>query len=413
MNATLFRQKKIFPRHVTEKLSNLRLDYKEKNAQIDQSRREGSKHLKAAVVLLLNFKKTNGHAEYVFQLIKRSRKVAQGGDISCPGGMLQPRQDFLLSALLAKGLLPLIGGKLIGKTWREDGDTPALIRLFLTTALREAWEEIGLNPYGKPDFEGYTIRRYRFTPETEEITEFLIDWFEPKGEKPVSGYPLVMNSPITGGGMQLENIFSRHFADHGMAVCLVHRPERYDREPKRLDQSGYWWRMMTRQSRIAYHWALQRGEIDPARTASFGISNGGFRNTFFAAAEPNVKAHIICLAGGDLVGMLCDSDFFAEPREEIMKTRGWDETQLRAWLETVVNLETTDYAPYTDPDSVLMICARLDRIVPYRNGLRLWEAFGRPEFIALPFGHYSSAYFIPYIKRVSLEFIQKRFESVR
>jgi len=274
-------------------------------------------------------------------------------------------------------------------------------------------EEVGLNPYRKPDFEGYTIRRYRFTPETEEITEFLIDWFEPKGEKPFSGYPLVMNSPITGGGMQLENIFSRHFADHGMAVCLVHRPERYDREPKQLDQSGYWWRMMTRQSRIACRWALQRGEIDPARIASFGISNGGFRNTFFAAAEPNVKAHIICLAGGDLVGMLCDSDFFAEPREEIMKTRGWDETQLRAWLETVVDLETTDYAPYTDPDSVLMICARLDRIVPYRNGLRLWEAFGRPEFIALPFGHYSSAYFIPYIKRVSLEFIQKRFESVR
>ena len=197
MNATLFRQKKIFPRHVTEKLSNLRLDYKEKNAQIDQSRREGSKHLKAAVVLLLNFKKTNGHAEYVFQLIKRSRKVAQGGDISCPGGMLQPRQDFLLSALLAKGLLPLIGGKLIGKTWREDGDTPALIRLFLTTALREAWEEIGLNPlntkflgalpsysltmFARTIFPLVCLTRrpftYRLSSEVEKILEIPVSFF--------------------------------------------------------------------------------------------------------------------------------------------------------------------------------------------------------------------------------------------
>ncbi|HPO10487.1 MAG TPA: hypothetical protein PLZ55_17560 [bacterium] len=335
-----------------------------------------------------------------------------------------PRRLLRWFVLLIYGVLGLIGTVLLicliyvlfflhysqrtPREWQRKSGIPEEFAIPETCPV----EEIGLNPYRKPDFEGYTIHRYRFTPETEEITEFLIDWFEPKGEKPSTGYPLVMNSPITGGGMQLENIFSRHFADQGMAVCLVHRPERYDREPKQLDQSGYWWRMMARQSRIAYRWALQRGEIDPARTASFGISNGGFRNTFFAAAEPNVRAHVICLAGGDLAGMLLVSDFFVETREEKMKNEGMDEEQLRAWLETVVDLETTDFAPYTDPDSVLMICARLDRIVPYRNGLLLWEAFGRPEFIALPFGHYSSAYFIPYIKRASLEFIQRRFESV-
>lgn len=146
MDETLFRQKKLFPRYVMDKMSTVRVDYKEKNAVIDQSRREGSNHLKAAVVLLLNYKKQNGHSEYVFQLIKRSQKVTQGGDIGCPGGMLQPRQDKLLSSLLKKGFLPLMGGRVIRKIQKEDTETSSLIGLFLTTALREAWEEIGLNP---------------------------------------------------------------------------------------------------------------------------------------------------------------------------------------------------------------------------------------------------------------------------
>ncbi|MFH1743529.1 MAG: hypothetical protein ABIH23_31380 [bacterium] len=273
-------------------------------------------------------------------------------------------------------------------------------------------EKVETNPYTKPDFAGYSIHRYHFTPDNEEISDFFIDWFDPKGKKPEQGYPLVMNAPITGGGMELENIFSRHFADHGMAVCLVHRPKEYDRQPVRMERSGYWWRMMTRQSRIAYHWALQREEIDPDRTASFGISNGGFRHTFFAATEPDVRAHVICLAGGDLVNMLCVSDFFVEAREQFMKERGFDAKALRAWLETTIDLEPTDYAPYVDPASVLMFCARLDRIVPYKNGLRLWEAFGRPAMIAVPLGHYSSAFAIPYIKYAALDFIRGRFDAV-
>ena len=273
-------------------------------------------------------------------------------------------------------------------------------------------EEVELNPYKKPAYEGYRIHRFLFTPDDEAIIEFYIDWFEPKKERPKSGYPLVMNSPITGGGMDLENIFSRYFADHGMAVCLVHRPKAYDREKMRLDRGSYWWRMMTRQSRIAYRWAIQREEIDSSRTASFGISNGGFRNTFFAAAEPGITAHIVCLAGADLVSMYCVSDFLVAARERAIQEHGFDEEGLREWLKTVIDLEPADYAPYTDPSSVLMICARFDRIVPYKNGLVLWEAFGRPAMVAVPFGHYSSAYAIPYIKWKSLQFMRQRFQTV-
>ena len=272
-------------------------------------------------------------------------------------------------------------------------------------------ESVGANPYKGADFEGYTVHRYRFEPETDEITEFFVDWFEPIGEQPDPGYPLLMNSPITGGGMEIENIFSRYFADRGIAVCLVHRPKAYDREAMRLDKAGFWWRMMARQSRIAYHWALAREGIDAQRTASFGISNGGFRNTFFAACEPNVKAHVLCLAGGDLPEMFAVSDFVVRARQHEMQERGLDEAAFRDWLREVVDLEPMDYAAYVDPASVLMICARFDTTVPYKNGLKLREALGRPEFVALPAGHYTSAFAIPYIKRAALGFMRQRFEA--
>jgi 8-oxo-dGTP pyrophosphatase MutT (NUDIX family) len=146
MDLSLFQQKDILPRLIMDRLAGVAIDYKEINRQIDQSRQEGSSHLKAAVVLLLNFRKRNGQSEYIFQLIKRSGKVSQGGDISCPGGMLQPRQDNFLTYILKTGILPAIYDKYASRTQKVDSETAELINLFLTNALREAWEEIGLNP---------------------------------------------------------------------------------------------------------------------------------------------------------------------------------------------------------------------------------------------------------------------------
>jgi 8-oxo-dGTP pyrophosphatase MutT (NUDIX family) len=130
-----------------DKLASVPIDYKEMNLQIDKSRQEGSAHLKASVVLLLNFKNICGKSEYVFQLIKRSDMVSQGGDISCPGGMLQPSRDNFLNFFVKTGILPAMRGRKANLLQNGDKETAALIHLFLTNALREAWEEIGLNPF--------------------------------------------------------------------------------------------------------------------------------------------------------------------------------------------------------------------------------------------------------------------------
>ncbi len=201
MDLDIFQNKDFFPRHVRDRLSAVPVDYKEKNFQIDKSRQEGSNHMKAAVVLLLHFTKIKDRNEYVFQLIKRSSKVKQGGDIGCPGGMLQPRQDNMLSSFLKTGMLPALRGRIARNIQNVDSDTATLIRLFLTTALREAWEEIGLNPlntkflgalsssplnmFARTIFPVVCMTRRKFVytlnPEVDKILEIPLSFFFESG----------------------------------------------------------------------------------------------------------------------------------------------------------------------------------------------------------------------------------------
>mgnify|MGYP001767065614 CR=1 FL=1 len=197
MDLTLFQQKDTFAKFIMDKLAGVSIDYHQVNLQIDKSRQEGSAHLKAAIVLLLHFKKTGHQPGYVFQLIKRSQKVSQGGDISCPGGMLQPRQDTFLNFILKTGILPAVRGRRASRTQKVDRQTAELINLFLTNALREAWEEIGLNPLNTKylgALPSYTLSmfartifpvvcmtrkpfKYQLSSEVEKMVEIPLSYF--------------------------------------------------------------------------------------------------------------------------------------------------------------------------------------------------------------------------------------------
>jgi 8-oxo-dGTP pyrophosphatase MutT (NUDIX family) len=147
MDLSLFRQKDFFPSFVTDKLAAVTIDYKEKHSLIVGTNKTDWPHLEAGVVLLLHYKSNQENPEYVFQLIKRSEKVTQAGDISCPGGILHPRIDKIIGYFLKTGIIPDMRKKTLNYDACKDKETNSLIRLFLTNALREAWEEIGLIPF--------------------------------------------------------------------------------------------------------------------------------------------------------------------------------------------------------------------------------------------------------------------------
>ena len=147
MDLSFFHQKDIFPSFVTAKLAASTIDYKERHSLIAKTNKTDWPHLEAGVLLLLHYKSNQEKSEYVFQLIKRSQKVSQAGDISCPGGILHPRMDKILSYFLKTGIITDLRKKTLNYDAYRDKETNYLIRLFLTNALREAWEEIGLIPF--------------------------------------------------------------------------------------------------------------------------------------------------------------------------------------------------------------------------------------------------------------------------
>lgn len=101
----------------------------------------------SAVLFLLTLcpiNQSKGH-EPCLLLSKRSRKVLQPGDLCCPGGGVE-RHDRLLSHILHWPLSPLRKWPSWKKWKARDLRKANDLALFLTTALREGWEEMRLNP---------------------------------------------------------------------------------------------------------------------------------------------------------------------------------------------------------------------------------------------------------------------------
>lgn len=137
---------------IMEKLGRCFIDYHEKMQFVERTRYTKEPQFAAGVLLLLHFRKNDplskrNEGEFIFQLIKRSTRVTQPGDLSCPGGLLNPLFDPLLRPLITTGLIPILPRNALEYMLMKDRSTFRTITLFLTNAVREAWEETGLKPW--------------------------------------------------------------------------------------------------------------------------------------------------------------------------------------------------------------------------------------------------------------------------
>jgi 8-oxo-dGTP pyrophosphatase MutT (NUDIX family) len=200
IDQALLQQRDSLHRHIEAKLGHTPLDYADQFSSIKETWKEHKRHLAAGVFLLLEYGEASPSAkdsEPSFLLIKRSATVSQSGDISCPGGMLNPLFDSLTSHLSTTRLFPLFKGEALNYARRRDSRTFRAIRLFLANAARESWEEIGLSPFNV-SFLGalptYSLRllrrtifpvvglikrpwRYRSNAEVEKIIEIPVNAF--------------------------------------------------------------------------------------------------------------------------------------------------------------------------------------------------------------------------------------------
>jgi 8-oxo-dGTP pyrophosphatase MutT (NUDIX family) len=102
----------------------------------------------SAVLLLLSpgAEAAERSSEVCLILNKRSARVRQPGDLCCPGGSVAARFDLNLARLLRLPLGPL-GRWPLWKRWRRERPLESRwLALYFATALREAFEEMRLNP---------------------------------------------------------------------------------------------------------------------------------------------------------------------------------------------------------------------------------------------------------------------------
>jgi len=128
-------------RHIVERLGTAEIAYRDNTGNAET--------FEAGVLIPLFFTagQSADDSELSFLLSKRSAAVSQSGDLSGPGGKLEPFWDRLLRFFIIRGLPPLMRGDArmyAGKRGKAAFDT---ITLFLANAVRESWEEIRLSPF--------------------------------------------------------------------------------------------------------------------------------------------------------------------------------------------------------------------------------------------------------------------------
>jgi 8-oxo-dGTP pyrophosphatase MutT (NUDIX family) len=160
-----------FLAQATERLGVHPSDFLSEIEQTTGAKGSTAPRLAAGVLLPLIFHDSgchgdSGEGQFAFQLIKRSSRVSQPGDLSCPGGMIHPIVDRLLRPLLIHGPLTIIRGPARAHALRRGPESFRAVTLFLANALRESWEEIRLSPC-RVRFLGplptYRLARFRRT----------------------------------------------------------------------------------------------------------------------------------------------------------------------------------------------------------------------------------------------------------
>jgi pimeloyl-ACP methyl ester carboxylesterase len=214
--------------------------------------------------------------------------------------------------------------------------------------------------------------------------------------------PLVLLLPILAGGDDLLDGVALRLLEQGFDVAFCARVGSALKPPQRGPELDELFRRTVLHQRILLRW-LRDGAIAPGGCFALGMSMGGMVATVLAALEPELRGVAICLAGGDLGGMMLHS---TEARVQNWlawrrTTDGVGDDHLAWEVRQFLHHEPLAFAPCVPTAKVLFVSAAFDTVVPPRNQDLLWEALGRPARMVVPLGHYTAALAIDPILRAA------------
>ncbi|NQZ69584.1 MAG: dienelactone hydrolase family protein [Lentisphaeria bacterium] len=233
-----------------------------------------------------------------------------------------------------------------------------------------------------------------------------IEHYQPSGIKKA---PVVIVMPILGGSYHIARHFAKYFAKHGFAAVFVHRQKKY-RRIERFEKLDLSLEQMIIDHKQVIDWVMQQDEFEHDKIAAFGFSMGGIKCALLSAMDTRIKASIIGMAGANIPEILYKSKAPAIKKQRIkfLKRYELSKADYLDRLKESIHCDPLNYAKYISAENTLMILAKYDRYVPYKNGVLLRSLIGEPETIYLYSGHLSAALSIPYIQRQSVDFLKRK-----
>lgn len=238
--------------------------------------------------------------------------------------------------------------------------------------------------------------------------------------------PAIAVLPIMGGGKYpIESYFANGFAGSGFNAIILHRQKMKD-EIDSLEDVDRMLRNTVFDHKYVVDWLMGRQEVDSAMLGLFGISFGAIKGSLIMSLEPRFSAGVFCLGGGDLPHILANTEYDNLKRErnkllaklkqvpvdELVKDKklfGEAVKEGEELLRSSINYDPLKLARNLPSSRVMMIFANQDDVVPYADGIKLWEAAGRPEKITVLGGHFSSIVYVPWIKSQAVGFFSRKF----
>lgn len=239
-------------------------------------------------------------------------------------------------------------------------------------------------------------------------TGVVAHWYRPQRVHARNAVGIVV-LPIQGGDYEVSTLFAEAFAKRGFHTLRFERRYEWLDPSVPLDVLARLVPQYVADIRRGIDLWLERADA-PQRLGLFGVSMGAITGTLLAAADPRLRATVLCIGGGGLGDILVhgrDEELDAW-RLAVAEELGGPEAFVDAARGLAEHVDVLGQAPRVPTDSTFFIAARFDRVVPWFASRQLWQALGRPRRTILPTGHYSAVVAVPWIKHAAARWFDRK-----
>ncbi len=223
--------------------------------------------------------------------------------------------------------------------------------------------------------------------------QIVVDFYQ----RPQASKELVFVFPVLGGENIIEGYFAKYFAEHGFDSAIVHRDKDF-KKPEEFDRIEENFRRNVVRDRISMDF-FER-EYGKRAFGSFGISRGAINAAVTAGVDPRLRHNVLAMGGSHLLEIFRHTDVpgVARYRDRVMRYKHITAEGFYDYLRDNVKTDPKHVAHFIDARHTLMFLSVFDHAVPFKYGMRLRRAIGRPKTIFILSGHYTSILYTQFVK---------------